>query len=314
MKKNVVISFLFVRLNCVSGSFIPQTSHPSLSKTNFVCLLDQKENSLGVTTKDAIFDSTVSSSSARKEEQLPLSMSTNLIFRRMEEMDISDLVRMYVREYSPSLASQSLQFTLFPRKWMFQTKYKHNNMEQVANLVDNFVLATIIYLGLYQRFLRRWISEPDHQVWCLTASADDTNDSSDVVVGAVELSFEVPGQTSSPFCVPMEVKNKLLRGHASNDCLQPYISNVIVKEDFRGQGYGLVMLEEIEKEAMNLGNDFVTLHVNTNSQTARSLYHKLGYELLDTQTGSGLASRFIRFLAGLYFMEESELLYMKKEL
>jgi len=308
MRVLVVLSFFLARFKHISGSFITHTSRSFYPKLTNLSLFNAQVDTL-VATKDG-----PPYSPSSGEEEKPFHSSSKFTFRKMEEKDISDLVRMYVREYSPSLAllqQQQIQFTLFPRKLIVNSK--NENIEQIANFVDNFVLAAIIYLGLYQRCRRRWISEPDHQVWCLTTENDPTSEDNGIVVGAVELSLEISGQTSSPFCVPLEIKKNLL-GNNNNRCLQPYVSNVIVKEDCRGKGYGSIMLRKIENEATKLGYDRLTLHVNTNSQTARSLYDKLGYNMIDSQTGNGLVGHIVRFLAGLYFIEESELLYMKKEL
>jgi ribosomal protein S18 acetylase RimI-like enzyme len=217
-------------------------------------------------------------------------------FRRLEEGDISDLVRIYVREYGPSNPNQ--QFTLFPRKLLENQK----ELKEVTDFCDNFVLACVLYLGLYQRLKRRWVTEPDHQVWCLEGAGE--------VFGALELSFEPFGKTASPFCVPMQVK----KGFDENNALQPYLSNVIVKETSRGRGYGAILLQEIEREASRLGYKNVTLHVDVHSHAARSLYDKTGYSVLDAANGPDIVGRVVRFLAGLYFVEEAQLIYMRKEL
>lgn len=227
------------------------------------------------------------------DAQPPKSMP---IFRKLKEDDISDLVRIYVREYGPINPNQ--QFTLFPRKLLENQK----QLKEVADFCDNFVLACVLYLGLYQRFKRRWITEPDHQVWCLAADEE--------VFGALELSFEPFGKTASPFCVPMQVK----KGFDEKKELQPYISNVIIKESSRGRGYGAILLKEMEHEAFRMGYNNLTLHVDVHSLAARSLYVKTGYGELDAATGPDIVGRVVRFLAGLYFVEEAQLVYMRKEL
>lgn len=209
-----------------------------------------------------------------------------------------DIVRMYVREYGPSNPQQH-QFTLFPRK-LFENQQV---ISDAADFCDNFALACIIYLALYQRIKRRWVTEPDHQVWGLFVDNGE-------IVGVAELSLERPGQKASPLCTPVEVK-KLFAGKIT---LQPYVSNVIVKENVRGCGYGQMLLTELESEASRLGFSHLTLHVDVNAPAALSLYNKLGFVSLDTNKGNGILGRFVLFLAGLYFIEDSELFYMKKEL
>jgi ribosomal protein S18 acetylase RimI-like enzyme len=227
--------------------------------------------------------------------------TTTTTFRRIEERDVPDIVRMYVREYGPSNPQQL--FTLFPRK-LFEKNQHMRILSDGADFCDNFCLACIIYLALYQRIKRRWVTEPDHQVWGLFREDGE-------IVGAAELSLERPGQRASPLCTPVNVK-KLFAGN--NMSLQPYVSNVIVKESFRGCGYGQTLLTKLESEALRLGFSHLTLHVDVNAQAALSLYSKLGFASRDTHKGNDILGRFVLFLAGLYFIEDSELLYMKKEL
>lgn len=223
--------------------------------------------------------------------------TNDVTFRRMKEEDVPDIVRLYVREYGTS--NPQRPFTLFP-------SFLHGLAP--LQFCDNFVLACILYLALYQRLRKRWITEPDHQVWLLSRIEDDDHE----VVGVAELSFEAPGRSALPIALPISIKKRLFGASE----LQPYVSNVIVKESCRGKGYGTVLLQQMERHAQQQFDlSYLSLHVDDNAIAAKSLYNKLGYTKVGTSSTSGdLAGRFFRFLLGLYFLPESSQLYMKKDL
>jgi len=206
----------------------------------------------------------------------------------MEEDDVPELVRLYVREYGTT--NPQRPFTLFPPLL---------HRFPMTQFCDNFVLACILYLALYQRLGRKWITEPDHQVWLLS--------SEDQVVGAAELSLEAPGRTALPIAFPVEFKKRLF----GTTQLLPYVSNVLIKESFRGRGYGKVLLQELENQAHE--HQELTLHVYAYATAAKSLYNKMGYTLVGTKD-DGLTERLFCFIAGFYFLPKAELLYMKKHL
>lgn len=209
----------------------------------------------------------------------------------MEEYDVAEIVRIYVKEYGAS--NPHRPFTLFPSLL---------HRFPLTQFCDNFVLACVLYLALYQRQRRRWVAESDHQVWLLRSKEDNA------LVGVAELSLEAPGRMALPIGLPVDVKKRLF----STRVLQPYISNVIVKESHRGSGYGTLLLQELEHVAQQQHrHQELTLHVNANAVAAQSLYNKLGYTVVESKSVD-LLGRLLRFMFGLYFLREEELLYMKK--
>lgn len=56
-----------------------------------------------------------------------------------------------------------------------------------------------------------------------------------------------------------------------------YIYNVAVKESFRRQGIGLMMLEELILQSVSRGITFLTLEVRSSNASAIHLYKKLGF-------------------------------------
>lgn len=218
--------------------------------------------------------------------------TTKTTFRRMEQEDVPEIVRLYVREYG-SMNPQR-PFTLFPPIFhgLPMTQY-----------CDNFVLACIFYMALYQRLNLTWIAETDHQVWTLCSQQQNE------VVGVAELSFQASGHVALPIGLPLEVKKKLY----GVTHLVPYISSVIVKESLRGCGYGTILLNELEQRAGRYSE--LTLHVDANATVAKALYEKLGYCVMETRRNNEWFGRIFRLMAGLYFIPQTgEQLYMRKEL
>ncbi|MGB3368322.1 MAG: GNAT family N-acetyltransferase [Acidaminobacteraceae bacterium] len=59
-----------------------------------------------------------------------------------------------------------------------------------------------------------------------------------------------------------------------------WIGLVIGDKDYRGKGLGKIMMQDIEKECVKLGCDFIELGVFDFNKHAASLYHKMGYEII----------------------------------
>lgn len=60
-------------------------------------------------------------------------------------------------------------------------------------------------------------------------------------------------------------------------CGDGYICNIAVKEKFRRNGIGNLLLEELENEVKRQGGDFITLEVRQSNFSAIALYEKRGY-------------------------------------
>jgi len=54
-----------------------------------------------------------------------------------------------------------------------------------------------------------------------------------------------------------------------------HVSGLGIKKEFRGAGYGKILMERVEKEAVKLGAKIMT--ISTQDFQARELYEKLGY-------------------------------------
>lgn len=71
-----------------------------------------------------------------------------------------------------------------------------------------------------------------------------------------------------------------------------YISTVFVDEDYRRRGYGMQLLREMEKRAMEMGVDMIRL--DTFSWQGKEFYEALGYEIVGSyeNTEDGYAEYF----------------------
>jgi len=56
-----------------------------------------------------------------------------------------------------------------------------------------------------------------------------------------------------------------------------HITNIAVRHDKRGKGYGRLVTQKLIQYATNLGASFVTLEVRRTNLTAQSLYKSLGF-------------------------------------
>lgn len=66
------------------------------------------------------------------------------------------------------------------------------------------------------------------------------------------------------------------------------IVNILVYEEFRGQGYGTRVLHLVEEKARSLGIGRITLHAFGHNTRARSLYERLGYTTTNVHMAKNL--------------------------
>ncbi|WP_373230747.1 ribosomal protein S18-alanine N-acetyltransferase [Cohnella sp.] len=58
---------------------------------------------------------------------------------------------------------------------------------------------------------------------------------------------------------------------------EAHITNIAIREKYRGMGYGKQLLQELMKTAHWLGARRMTLEVRVSNDTAQSLYRKMGF-------------------------------------
>lgn len=71
----------------------------------------------------------------------------------------------------------------------------------------------------------------------------------------------------------------MIRGAETNR--KAFIADIIVEEEFRGQGYGRKAMKLLEEEVCKLGLKEIGLHVFGFNETAIALYSSLGYQTTD---------------------------------
>lgn len=102
------------------------------------------------------------------------------------------------------------------------------------------------------------------------------------IIGSVELRLQ-PCDAKIPFTLPWldrtERRIATLLGHTKNELQQPYLSNLCVAEEYRGQQIGRALVQCVEEIASNVwGYSRIYLHVDVDNTPAYRLYTSAGYK------------------------------------
>ena len=193
---------------------------------------------------------------------------------------------------------------------------------------DNFPLSFVVLLGLGQSVERREKGDidssipQDHSVVCLYEVDRNDNEENDneKMFGMAEVSLQPadPARTSPPVVLPTNVKNALCSFRLW-PTPTPYISNVLVTNEYRGKGYSKVLMTCCECLAKSWGLDQVYLHVDADSRSgapAQGLYRSLGYmPVIDNKYNHNFAWMGMDMVnRGLYIVDGIALLILKKVL
>lgn len=225
--------------------------------------------------------------------------------RFIEKKDLNAVVQLCLREYGSYSVSNTFRGDPIS-SWI---KDKMNDF-------DNFLFSFVVLLGLGQRVERREQSNTDtsipqdHNVICISELDIDGNER---IFGMAEISLQIPdpSKTSPPFVIPPMLKKVL--GYQ-----KPYISNVLITNEFRGNGYSKVLIAVCEGIATQWGFDEVYLHVDANSSgtAAQNLYISNGYRpVINEQYNRKFEWMGIESInRGLYIVDGVALLFLKKSL
>lgn len=232
---------------------------------------------------------------SNKEEE------TILLIRHLEMDDLPTVVRMCVKEfgsYTPSTDNNEGSFDLMTSLQQEQQRKDKTPefIKEALQTYENFVFAFIVQLGLDQRIQRRIQGEnvvPDHNVLCITKKTIQGQEEEIIGISEVSLQPLNPNRTAPPFVLPFRIK-KLLTSNIfsqSKQKLVPYVSNVMVKDTYRGLGYGKLLMyasEGIAKEFYSSslnnkgggakGDIFLHVDANLSGKAAQNLYWGMGYE------------------------------------
>ncbi|GFH55243.1 hypothetical protein CTEN210_11719 [Chaetoceros tenuissimus] len=241
-----------------------------------------------------------------------------LRIKQLEKNQVSKAVSLCLKEYGSYPSSSS--------------KAKSELDRQVQSIMDdfeNYLFSFVVLLGLGQRVERREKSEAiislpqDHNVVCLYQVEQDSlsyNNGKETMIGMAEVSLQPPdpARTSPPFVLPTYVKNTLSKLGIWR-VTKPYISNVLVTNEFRGKGYSKILMATCEGLAKSWGYKECYLHVDADPKSggpAQNLYKSIGYSPVIDETynkdfawlGIDVANR------GLYIVDGVALLFLKKSL
>jgi len=131
-------------------------------------------------------------------------------------------------------------------------------------------------IGIYEDLRNRLYSSGSHYV-CFVAMAlssvagclERAHASSDLLLGTVEMTLRDP--------YPLDLERSRY----------PYLSNLAVRDEYRGQGIAQQLLTACEQTAITWGFEDLYLHVLENNQRAKRVYFKLGYQLCQFDPGWG---------------------------
>lgn len=260
------------------------------------------------------FEYTPSSSSYSSSSDKPI----QLRIKQLEKDQVSKAVSLCLKEYGSYPSSSS--------------KAKSELDRKVASIMDdfeNYLFSFVVLLGLGQRVERRQKSEQvislpqDHNVVCLYQVEQDSlsyKNGKETMIGMAEVSLQPPdpARTSPPFVLPTYVKNALSKAGIWRET-KPYISNVLVTNEFRGKGYSKLLMASCEGLAKSWGYNECYLHVDADPKSggpAQNLYKSIGYAPVINETynkdfawlGIDVVNR------GLYIVDGVALLFLKKSL
>ena len=196
-----------------------------------------------------------------------------------------------------------------------------NALQSKMDDFDNFLFSFVVLLGLGQRVERREKSDAetscpqDHNVICLYEVDEHENET---MFGMAEVSLQPadPSRTSPPFVLSSSIKNAFSSFGFWREPT-PYISNVLVTNDYRGKGYSRVLMACCEGLAKSWGYDEVYLHVDADSRSgapAQGLYRSIGYmPVIDEHYNQNFAWMGVDMVnRGLYIVDGVALLFLKK--
>ncbi|WP_091936605.1 GNAT family N-acetyltransferase [Methanolobus profundi] len=82
-----------------------------------------------------------------------------------------------------------------------------------------------------------------------------------------------------------QLEHSIMDTHRSNGS-ELYISSIGILEEYRGSGYGKILVSELEKKMIyNYGINSIILIVSENWTAARRIYEKNGFERIQTISG-----------------------------
>lgn len=246
---------------------------------------------------------------SRNEEQKP----REIIIRTLEKTDLDDIVPICVKEFGPS-DPPITKIDQIPWNEIMKDSSILNDV------TERIIFGPMVRMSLEMKINRQQVGEdpgrpyvqPDDTVLCVESDGN--------VVAIVDLSRQPPDPERIPPPVPLPISIKKLLSTARG--LPPpdaWVTNLLVDDSCRGQGYGKLLMKAAEGLARSWQCKSIYLHVDADSLTGKvpqELYRGLGYEpVVDEQSqrkyewmGPELVNR------GLYVIDNVPLLFLRKDL
>jgi GNAT superfamily N-acetyltransferase len=239
--------------------------------------------------------------------------NTKIRLKQLEKGEVSKAVGLCLKEYGS-----------YPSKDVDENDPIAKFTQSISEDFDNFLFSFVVLLGLGQRVERRekGDSDPsapqDHNVVCIYEVDEKTGQETMAGMAEVSLQPPDPARTSPPFVVPTNLKKLFSSFYGAPDP-KPYISNVLVTNDFRGKGYSRVLMACCEGLAKKWDYNEVYLHVDADQRSgypAQRLYRSLDYmPVIDEHYNKKFSWMGIDSVnRGLYIVDGVALLFLKKEL
>jgi ribosomal protein S18 acetylase RimI-like enzyme len=210
--------------------------------------------------------------------------------------ELADLPTKFVKFSTPAAASLVQKLSSFRKEYNVSDDPSRPQTLVIAPLTNQYINPTadilteafgdaMGYLNTYQRFLRNQIGDylANHirllpKALILVALLEDrvtgqsqtdaqaggaSSSHAQTLVGTVEVSFH-PSTRSAHLTL-----------NPPSD--MPYLCNMAVQQEFRGQGYGSLLLDAAEEVVLSTGYKSLYLHVRHADPPAVALYRKYGY-------------------------------------
>lgn len=236
-----------------------------------------------------------------------------VIIRTLTKDDLDDVVPMCVKEFG-STEPPITNFNQIPWEKVF------NDTAVLNDVTERIIFGPLVRMSLEMKINRQLAGDDPTRP---NVQADDTvlcAETDGRVVGIVDLSRQPPDpeRNPPPVPLPMFLKNlwSTFRGLPSPD---GWVTNLLVDESYRGQGYSKLLMKAVEGLARSWGCRSIYLHVDadmTSGRVPQELYRGLGYEpVIDTQAQRKYDWMGPELLqTGLYVIDEVPLLFLRKNL
>mmetsp|Transcript_18324 Transcript_18324/g.28293 ORF Transcript_18324/g.28293 Transcript_18324/m.28293 type:complete len:369 (+) Transcript_18324:72-1178(+) len=236
-------------------------------------------------------------------------MGRTLTLRNLEVEDLPAIMPMCIREFANGETAGIADFPLDDLK-----------LSSILDWFDKLMFEPVVGLAMRLKIQRRKQGEdpndsaiPDDNILCLLQD--------DQIVGIIELSRQPPDaeRNPPPYPVPMFYKELICE---AKDIPMPvaWVTNLLIDDNYRGLGYGKLLMFAVEGLARKWGLQSIYLHTVADSVSGvvpQSLYFGMGYKPVESSKSleqySWMGPEHMN-INGLCIVEGVPLLFLKKDL